>query len=295
MRLSYREDLRRARERSSSGSRMVQTACGPVEYCSVGEGPAVLLVHGAGGGFDQALEMAAELASDGLRVIAMSRFGYLRTPLPADASPAAQADAHAALLDALGVREAAIIGISAGGPSSMQFALRHPARCSALVLLVALAYAPRNVRPPTPVARFVFERGLKSDFLFWLLTKAARPLLVKTVLATPPALARRAEAPEQRRIERLLDNILPVSERQQGMLNDSRIALSLPRYELEKIRVRTLVVSLADDLYGTFESARYTAEHMPNARFVGYASGGHVWVGHHRDILSDIRSFLRPQ
>ena len=63
MRLSYREDLRRARERSSSGSRMVQTACGPVEYCSVGEGPAVLLVHGAGGGFDQALEMAAELAS----------------------------------------------------------------------------------------------------------------------------------------------------------------------------------------------------------------------------------------
>jgi hypothetical protein len=86
-----------------------------------------------------------------------------------------------------------------------------------------------------------------------------------------------------------------VSERQQGMLNDSRIALSLPRYELEKIRVRTLVVSLADDLYGTFDSARYTAGHMPNARFVGYACGGHVWVGHHRDILSDIRSFLRPQ
>ena len=34
---------------------------------------------------------------------APSRFGYLRTPLPSDASPAAQADAHSCLLDALGL------------------------------------------------------------------------------------------------------------------------------------------------------------------------------------------------
>jgi pimeloyl-ACP methyl ester carboxylesterase len=52
----------------------------------------------------------------------MSRFGYLRTPLPADASAAAQADAHACLLDALGIRRAAIVGASAGAPSAMQFA-----------------------------------------------------------------------------------------------------------------------------------------------------------------------------
>lgn len=297
MTLSYRQDLRRARRRASDGSRIAATACGQIEYRVVGEGPAVLLVHGAGGGFDQVASFADELAARGFQAVTMSRFGYLRTPLPVNASAAAQADAHAALLDALGIARAAIIGISAGGPSAMQFALRHAARCEALVLLVALAYAPRAGGPAAPpaLARLVFESALKSDFLFWLLARAARPLLVRTVLATSPRLARRADAAERRRVRELVDNILPVSARQQGMLNDSMIARTLPRYDLEHIRASALVVSLADDLFGTFDGARYTAEHLPNARFIGYASGGHVWVGHHREILSEITAFLRPQ
>jgi pimeloyl-ACP methyl ester carboxylesterase len=88
----------------------VQTSCGPIEYATAGNGPPVLVIHGAGGGFDQGLAFGADLAVAGFRVIAMSRFGYLRTPLLADASPAAQADAHASLLDALDVPRASIIG-----------------------------------------------------------------------------------------------------------------------------------------------------------------------------------------
>ena len=53
--LVYEHDLRRERARVSSGSEMVATGCGPIEFASVGSGPAVLLVHGAGGGFDQGL------------------------------------------------------------------------------------------------------------------------------------------------------------------------------------------------------------------------------------------------
>jgi 2-hydroxy-6-oxonona-2,4-dienedioate hydrolase len=62
------------------------------------------VVHGSGGGHDQGMAFAGSLADQGIRVIAMSRFGYLRTPMPADASAAAQADAHVCLLDALGIR-----------------------------------------------------------------------------------------------------------------------------------------------------------------------------------------------
>ena len=43
------------------------------------------MVHGAGGGFDQGLELG-DFARAGFRVIAVSRFGYLGTPLPADAA-----------------------------------------------------------------------------------------------------------------------------------------------------------------------------------------------------------------
>src|SRR5688572_12093098 len=139
----YLMDVERALDRVAQGSRMAATVCGPIEYAEKGAGPAVLLVHGAGGGFDQGLEFA-ELAERGLRLIAVSRFGYLRTPLPSDPSPEAQADMHACLLDALGVDRAAVVGVSAGAPSSMQFALRHPARTNALALLVPLAYSPNR-------------------------------------------------------------------------------------------------------------------------------------------------------
>jgi len=75
-------------------------------------------------------------------------------------------------------------------------------------------------------------------------------------------------------------------------LNDAAVTSSLRRYELERIAVPTLVISVADDLFGTFDVARYTAEHVPGARFVGYESGGHLWVGYQEDVASEIAAFL---
>src|SRR5262249_25960266 len=147
-----------------AGSLLAQTPCGPIEYAIAGEGAPVLVVHGAGGGIDQGMDAAKGLAAAGFRVVAVSRLGYLRTPLPATASPEPQADAHACLLDALGIGRAAVIGASAGAPSSMQFALRHPQRCSALVLLVPAAFVPRPGGAPsltTPERTlFLFDTAL---------------------------------------------------------------------------------------------------------------------------------------
>lgn len=227
----------------------------------------------------------------------MSRFGYLRTPLPADASAAAQADAHACLLDALGIGRAAIVGASAGAPSAVQFALRHPDRCSALVLLVPAIYVPRpGGKPPVktpPGTRFLFETALKSDFFFWAATRFARPVVTRAILATPPEVVKKADAAEKARVGEMLRHILPVSTRGSGLLNDAAVTSSLPRYELERIAVPTLVISMKDDLFGTFDGARYTADHVPGARFTGYPTGGHVWVGHQEEILAEIAAFLK--
>src|SRR5579871_2478147 len=143
---AYRRDMRKAQQRVSRGSSIIHTKRGNIEYAAIGEGAPLLVVHGAGGGFDQALDFAPKLNQAGFRCIFVSRFGYLRTPLPADASPEAQADLYASLLDSLAIPEAAILGVSAGAPSALQFAIRYPERCSALVLLVPATFAPDGAR-----------------------------------------------------------------------------------------------------------------------------------------------------
>lgn len=293
---NYRQDLQAARARIATGSTVARTACGPIEYAEKGSGPAVLVVHGAGGGFDQGLDFAGDLAESGFRVIAVSRFGYLRTPLPADAGAAAQADAHACLLDALGVPRAAVIGASAGAPSSLQFALRYPGRCTALALLVPAAYVPRphdapSLRTP-PWTQALFDTALRSDFLFWAAARGARDIVLRAILATPPELVRTATADEQARVDRMLEHILPVTPRRLGLLNDAAVTSSLSGDALENVTAPTLVISLQDDQFGTLDGARYTASRIPGAHLVQFQTGGHVWVGHHMEVMTLLRSHL---
>ena len=297
---NYQRDMQQARERISVRSQIVETPCGQIEYAVAGNGPPVLVVPGAGGGFDQGLDFGQALVQSGFRVIAMSRFGYLRTPLPADASPAAQADAHACLLDALNIPRAAVVGFSAGAPSSMQFALRYPERTTALALLVPAAYPPHLVQGsegamPTQtsaVTKFLFELALKSDLLFWAAPRLAPRDMYGALLATPPEVVASASADERARVAQVLDHLLPFSRRRLGVLNDASITPFLPRYELERIGAPTLILGVADDLYGTFDGARYSAEHIPHARFIGYPTGGHLLVGHYNEARSEIASFL---
>ena len=147
------------------------------------------MIHGAGGGFDQGLEFAQPLVEKGFRVIAPSRFGYLRTPLPKDASPMAQADAHAGLLDSLHVKNVAVIAASAGAPSAMQLCLRHPKLCTSLVLVVPLAYSAHPTgapaERPSALRHLLINTATSSDFVFWAMSKLARKTMTETILGTP--------------------------------------------------------------------------------------------------------------
>ena len=299
--VSYRKfqhDLGAARVRISGGSAFAATDSGPIEYSQMGQGEPLLVVHGAGGGYDQGLLFARPLADRGFRVTAMSRFGYLRTPLPADASPRTQAEAHANLLDTLHIDRAVVIGASAGAPSAMQFAIRYPERCTALVLLVPLAWKPDDVPDSAPRASLLGQLVLRSlvasDVPYWLALHLARNSLIERVLGTPADIVAAASTSEQARVEEVLKSLLPLSSRAAGLRNDALIASSLTRYDLEAIRAPTLVVSVQDDLYGTFAGAQYTAQHIPTARFVGYETGGHLWIGHQAELLDEIVSFTQP-
>lgn len=123
----------------------------------------------------------------GFRSISPSRFGYLRTPVPVDVSPAAQASAHAALLDELALPKVIVLGVSAGTRSALEFALLYPERVLALVLVVPATYAPDVVPLETlREADFPFVLWLvnaDADFAWW---EQVSPDTLISFIGVPP-------------------------------------------------------------------------------------------------------------
>lgn len=285
----FRRDIRAAQERlQNGGSQLIETDYGPVEYVTFGQGYPVLVVHGIFGGFDQGLVIARGNVGEEFLSIVPSRFGYLRTPLPHSASPAQQADAYKCLLDALGIEQAAIIGTSAGGTSAIQFALRHPDRCSALVLFSSNAPGETEAAlPPEPLAKVMF----KSNFIFWLLTTYFGSSM-RSTMGVPEGF--KLTPDYQADVAEVMKTILPVNPRSNGALFDMYI--SNPDintgYSLEEITVPVLIINAVDDPLALYKNAQSMAERIPGAKLVTIESGGHMLLGHEEKVRSDIVAFL---
>ena len=137
-------------------------------------------------------------------------------------------------------------------------------------------------------------RLIGSDFLFWAALHIARDQVIKVVLATPPQLLATASPQERARVNAMLDNILPVSARAEGLRSDTAVGKHLAPAPLETIDVPTLIVSARDDRYGTYASAQYTANGIAGAKFIGFDEGGHTWVGNNDEVMAAVVKLLVP-
>jgi pimeloyl-ACP methyl ester carboxylesterase len=238
--------------------------------------------------------MGEDIANTHL-VIAPSRFGYLQTPMPSgDASPAAQADAHAALLDALGIRgKVTVIGASAGAFSATEFAIRYPEKVSTLVLAVPDAWSPEAASEGAAAigsSDFIRNTVLKSDFIMWAFMKVAGSQMLSYV-GVPEELQEKMTSQEKADAQELIWAILPVSQRNTGIMNDEANHQNRHRLALEDIQAPTLIIDAKD--VETFPGSKYTAEHIPNARLVEFDRGGHLLIGHGEEARVAVNEFLK--
>jgi len=266
-------------------SRLAETSRGPVDYADVGSGEPVLVVHGIFGGRDAGLTSFDDLVPH-RHVIAPSRFGYLASAMPPRATPAWQADVFADLLDTLEIDRIDVVAFSAGTPSALQFALRHPDRLRRLVVMSG-AWPGSFGRAPGVIETVVY----RSDVAMWLARTCGGPVLRRLIAGIPKDFP----LPEEHRseIDRLIDTVFPVRERFRGAIFDACTGnLDVDTYPLESIAAPTMIVHSRDDTLAPFEPARLAASRIPQAQLVAHETGGHLMLGRATEASRAVAAFL---
>lgn len=272
----------------SSTSSIFRTSTGDIEYLEGGTGPAVLVFHGAPGGYDQAMLIGSELVEAEFHVLALSRPGYLRTPLVTGQTPEQQADAAAELVASLDLPNVAVIGESYGAPTALEFARRHPDKTRALVVIsgVTKAIPPDKKNPPLPE---VLNEALTGDIGAWWLVETAgsepekalawtfdltqtgddstREGWVRSVKANPAQLSWFRD---------LVGTFHPINPRESGLRNDLLQIRALPPFPFETLTIPTLFVHGAIDRFIPLADIEVASKKTPNARLLVFATSGHL-------------------
>jgi pimeloyl-ACP methyl ester carboxylesterase len=144
-------------------------------YTLEGSGPSVVLLHGWGASSQTLQAPAAALAAE-FRVLTpdLPGFGWSDAP-PAAWGSGEYADHVRALLDALGIGRAALLGHSNGGRVAVRLAARMPERVERLVLVASAGL--RRRRRPRDYARLAVTKALKGLAGVPLVGGLGRPLL----------------------------------------------------------------------------------------------------------------------
>jgi pimeloyl-ACP methyl ester carboxylesterase len=108
-----------------------------LRYIEKGDGPPVLLLHGAslGSSADVFIRNLEPLARAGFRAIAFDQPGFGLADVPADHSAAYRRDIVPKFMDALRLKQAALVGHSQAGNPAVQLALKEPERYTHVVVL----------------------------------------------------------------------------------------------------------------------------------------------------------------
>lgn len=285
--LSFTHDMDLARERLST-SEIYRTPAGDIEYAVQGEGTPVLLLHGAGGGFDFGLWSGRVFFRDNHRIISVSRFGYLRSPVPEDASIQEQAAEYHMLLEHLNITNVMVVGTSAGGPSAIRFANDYPGNCSGLILISAVSM-PEPAGNEEPVHIKIIHLVQQSDYSYWLFTRLGQSTILD-MMGIPEDVYDQF-TPEQKQLaQEMLDVMHPMSRRYRGTINDAEM-LYRETIPVENITCPVLIMHARDDALVNYTHAINAHERIPHSRLILFDTGGHAMLSQIGPVRENVTQF----
>lgn len=276
---------------------MVATSRGLIEVASVGDGPAVIALHGGMGGFDQSLLLARALGIAGCRVLVVSRPGYLGTPMLPGRGQEDQADLYAALLDTLAIERTAVIAVSAGGPSALHFALRHADRCRGLIMVSTCTgqlAIPPEVQRRLPILKIAARVPPLLALLRWA-TRRNPENAARRAIADDAVRARTLSHPEAGPMLFKLQTSTfeRLAERLPGTLSDMAQFEHLPALPFADVQVPILAIHGTGDRVVPFAHARALASLAPRCDLMAIEGGEHVSLVTHLDAVRErVRAFL---
>ncbi len=290
--LSFKKWKKEMTEKAFENELFTDTEKGKVQYTDIGKGMPILYSHASATGCDHGMLAFGNLLEYGFRLITPSRFGYLKNSLELGKTPEEQADVFAALLDSLNIEKTTLIGWSGGGPSALQFAIKHPDRLNALVLYAA------GTHKWEEKIKFM-ERIFMNDFGMWMLYQYT--VLSKKSVITQVCKAMGADEKYILEKTELCDLVIeynnhlsPSGIRNQGTLNDLEVIRNLPRYPVENIKSPVLVIHSESDNELPMSNAEFIMDNVPQAELFKYNYGGHTpQLGQDADlVLNKVKSFL---
>lgn len=269
---------RKSKERLSSlNAKTLSCSYGKMTYIDEGKGEVILSIHGIFGGFDQAYE-TCKVFQEKYRILAPSRFGYLYSDIKGKGTPKEQAEAYLELINRKGIDKVFLLATSAGGTVAFRFALDYPERTKGLILFSSsLPYSEKPEKYPEYAGPPQF---LCYDYAMFLISP-----LFQSIMGMDRS---------------TIYGMLPIRERKKGVAIDAAItnidmARNYDEYRIEDLKVPILILHSKDDKLASFESAKSVLHRFPRYQLVSFDKGGHLMVGHEKEVKEAVISFIERE
>lgn len=252
----------------------------------------VLIIHGITGGYDQGLVTGVSILPKDTNIISISRFGYLRSDMPMDPSPANQCIAYKSVLEYLKIDKVVLLATSAGGTIALKFALMYPDYTTGIILIGSGYPDTEKMKGPSGPPSFIY-----SDVFFeYMLNNMQGTMLGMFGISLKEY--KNGSQIDQLGVENLFNSILPIKPRKSGIINDEKVTnpdmiIHYNDYAIENIKSSVLILHAKNDPMAKYEKMVEASKRFQNVTIKEYETGGHILFGHSEEISNIVVRYLQ--